>query len=121
MLLPAVDLAPDDADACRALADALATYGAALLRCEAISEGTNDAFLDLLEDYFDQDQSALEADTRPEFGFQVGATLEHTERPKCRADADVDCQAIIAALEPDQRPLDLTAEHSGALKAARTR
>ena len=49
MLLPAVRLAPDDVDACRALADALATYGAVLIECDSIEAADTDCFLDLLE------------------------------------------------------------------------
>nr|ODO04288.1 hypothetical protein L204_00645 [Cryptococcus depauperatus CBS 7855] len=65
----------------------------------------NDRFLDLLEDYFSQDEVALKMDERPELGFQVGVTLENTEKPKCASDAN--CQAIIASLDPSERPQDL--------------
>lgn len=45
-----------------------------------VSEKDNDSFLDLLEDYFAQDEAALTADTRPQYHYQVGATLENTEK-----------------------------------------
>jgi hypothetical protein len=76
-----------------------------------------------MEDYFSQPREALERDLRPEFGYQglsapfsagvvvltegiVGPTLENTEKPKCTSDTA--CKLIIEALEPSQRPLDLS-------------
>ena len=50
-----------------------------------VSEEENDQFLDLLEDYFAQPVDVLKKDERPEFSFQVGVTLENTEKPKVRA------------------------------------
>ena len=72
-----------------------------------MSEDDNATFLDLLEDYFSQPLSDLEKDERPEVGYQVGVTLENTEKPKCAADEP--CLRVIARLDPDQRPLDITA------------
>lgn len=40
----------------------------------------------------------------------VGATLENTEKPKCHSDEH--CQAIIASLAPQERPLDLEGGHA---------
>ena len=72
-----------------------------------MSEGDNDAFLDLLEDYFNQPESELKKDERPELSYQVGVTLENTEKPKCAVDEP--CLKIIARLDPAERPLDITA------------
>lgn len=88
-------------------ADALITYGALLLRDSRVSEDDNATFLDLLEDYFSQPISDLQKDEHPEVGYQVGVTLENTEKPKCAVDEP--CLRVIARLEPDQRPLDITA------------
>jgi hypothetical protein len=49
-----------------------------------VSEDANSRFLDVMEDYFDQDEEALKADARPEYHFQVGVTLENTEKVSCR-------------------------------------
>jgi len=64
-------------------------------------------FLDLVEDYFAQPQSELKRDERPELSYQVGVTLENTEKPKCAVDEP--CLKIIEALDPSERPLDISA------------
>jgi hypothetical protein len=72
-----------------------------------VSEHDNDTFLDLLEDYFNQPESELKKDERPELSYQVGVTLENTEKPKCAVDEP--CLRIISRLDPAERPLDITA------------
>lgn len=88
-------------------AEALIVYGALVLHDSRVSERDNDSFLDLMEDYFNQPKTDLEKDARPELGYQVGVTLENTERPKCAVDEP--CLKIIEALEPPERPLDISA------------
>jgi len=90
-------------------ADALIQYGALIVKDGRVSESDNGNFLDLLEDYFAQPNQELLKDTRPEFGYQVGATLENTEKPRCTLDTD--CHRLIESLDPSERPLDLTGEH----------
>ncbi|KAH9997744.1 hypothetical protein BJV74DRAFT_877297 [Russula compacta] len=115
-MLPIIDLdiyssQPLDSPAvvaeCNKAAEALITYGALLLHDNRVSEDDNATFLDLLEDYFSQPLSDLKKDEHPEVGYQVGVTLENTEKPKCAVDEP--CLKVIARLEPDQRPLDITA------------
>lgn len=89
---------------------ALIEFGCLILKDSRVSEEANEAFLSQLEDYFVQEPELLEADTRPEFHYQVGATLENTEKPKCHSDEH--CQAIIASLAPQERPLDLEGGHA---------
>lgn len=91
---------------CVAAASALITYGALVVHDPRVPAGANDEFLDLLEDYFAQPQEVLERDTRPELAYQVGATLENTERPKCAVDED--CLDVIARLAESERPLDIS-------------
>ncbi|TFK56729.1 Clavaminate synthase-like protein [Heliocybe sulcata] len=114
--LPVIDLdvflsQPQQSDAvvreCQKAADALITYGALLLHDSRVSEQDNSAFLDLLEDYFNQPEPELRKDERPELGYQVGVTLENTEKPKCAVDEP--CLNVIARLDPAERPLDITA------------
>ncbi|KUI53113.1 Gibberellin 20 oxidase 4 [Cytospora mali] len=114
MDLPIIDLdlflaQPHDSPAvaaeCRRAAEALITYGALLLHDSRVSERDNDVFLDLLEDYFAQPEDALKRDERPELSYQIGATLENTEKPKCAVDEP--CLDVIKRLAPDQRPLDI--------------
>ena len=71
-----------------------------------MSEDDNNTFLDLLENYFDQPISDLKKDERPDLGYQVGVTLENTEKPKCAVDEP--CLNVIARLAPEERPLDIT-------------
>ncbi|EGN93121.1 hypothetical protein SERLA73DRAFT_172271 [Serpula lacrymans var. lacrymans S7.3] len=94
---------------CRKAADALITYGALLLHDSRALEDDNAAFLDLLEDYFDQPDAELKKDERPDIMYQVGVTLENTEKPKCAADEP--CLQIIARLDPAERPLDISGHH----------
>ncbi|KAI5463958.1 hypothetical protein BGZ63DRAFT_140394 [Mariannaea sp. PMI_226] len=92
---------------CKKAADALITYGALVLHDSRVSEQDNSAFLDLLEDYFAQDDELLRKDERPELSYQVGVTLENTEKPKCAVDEP--CLDVIKRLDPSQRPLDISA------------
>ncbi|KAI0788684.1 Clavaminate synthase-like protein [Abortiporus biennis] len=92
---------------CKKAADALITYGALILHDSRVSEDDNITFLDLLEDYFAQPESDLKRDERPDLGYQVGVTLENTEKPKCAVDEP--CLKVIARLAPSERPLDITA------------
>lgn len=116
MNLPTIDLdvyrsqptsSPESQAECRKAADALITYGALILHDSLVSEKSNDEFLDLLEDYFSQSAEALKKDERPELSYQVGVTLENTEKPKCAVDEP--CLDVIRRLPPDQRPLDISA------------
>lgn len=52
-------------------AQSLILTGALTVRDSRASKSANDRFLDLFEDYFAQDDDALRADERPEFGYQV--------------------------------------------------
>ena len=83
------------------------TYGALLLHDSRVSEDENNTFLDLLEDYFNQSLDDLKKDEKPELSYQVGVTLENTEKPKCAVDEP--CLRVIERLAPSERPLDITA------------
>ncbi|KAF8225108.1 Clavaminate synthase-like protein [Tricholoma matsutake] len=116
MELPLIDLdlflsnPPDSQEViheCKKAADALITYGALVLRDSRVSEEDNSRFLDLLEDYFNQPLSDLQKDERPDLSYQVGVTLENTEKPKCAVDEP--CLRIIERLDPSERPLDISA------------
>ncbi|KAI0536165.1 hypothetical protein GGR58DRAFT_476297 [Xylaria digitata] len=114
MDLPIIDLdvflsSRDSAAAhseCVKAARALITYGALVLHDSRVAEPDNVAFLDLLEDYFAQPDDVLRKDERPELGYQVGVTLENTEKPKCAVDEP--CLDVIRRLAPEERPLDIS-------------
>ncbi|SPO01006.1 uncharacterized protein DNG_03754 [Cephalotrichum gorgonifer] len=91
---------------CQKAADALVTFGALVLHDSRATESDNAAFLDLLEDYFAQPEERLREDERPELGFQVGVTLENTEKPKCAVDEP--CLDVIQRLAESERPLDIS-------------
>ncbi|PFH49691.1 hypothetical protein AMATHDRAFT_48528 [Amanita thiersii Skay4041] len=118
MDLPVIDLDPylsGDPDSeqviqeCRKAADALITYGALILHDSRVSEEDNSTFLDLLEDYFNLPEEELRKDERPELSYQIGVTLENTEKPKCAVDEP--CLQVIASLDPAERPLDISGHH----------
>jgi len=92
---------------CLKAAKALITYGALVLHDSRVSESDNSSFLDLLEDYFAQPEEALKRDERPELSYQIGVTLENTEKPKCAVDEP--CLHVIQRLAPEERPLDISA------------
>jgi hypothetical protein len=87
----------------------LITYGALLVHDSRVSEEDNDIFLDLIEDYFAQPAEELHKDERPEIHYQVGVTLDNTEKPKCAVDEP--CLDVIASLDPAERPLDISGHH----------
>ncbi|KAF8336525.1 uncharacterized protein EI90DRAFT_2969118 [Cantharellus anzutake] len=111
--LPVVDLdiflkeinSPEARQQAQNTADALVRYGALVVKDSRVTEADNEQFLDLLEDYFAQPQEELKRDERQEYGYQVGVTLENTERPKCASDDS--CLKVIEKLAPSERPLDI--------------
>ncbi|KAK1756522.1 hypothetical protein QBC47DRAFT_413064 [Echria macrotheca] len=116
MDLPIIDLdvfrqnpqdAPEVQNECVKAAKALITYGALVLHDSRVSEDDNATFLDLLEDYFAQPAEVLKRDERPELSYQIGVTLENTEKPKCAVDEP--CLRVIERLAPAERPLDIGA------------
>ena len=116
MDLPIIDLdvflqkpldSPEVQAECKKAASSLITYGALVLHDSRVSEDDNIKFLDLLEDYFAQPEEDLRKDERPELGYQIGVTLENTEKPKCAVDGP--CLGVIQRLDPAERPLDISA------------
>ena len=62
--------------------DALHRYGVLIVRDPRASAASNDAFLDLLERYFEQPEAVKDADVRASVYYQVGRTPENVERPR---------------------------------------
>ncbi|KAF9518504.1 hypothetical protein BS47DRAFT_1370999 [Hydnum rufescens UP504] len=85
-------------------ADALIHYGALVVKDSRVAEADNEQFLDLMEDYFNLPEEELKR--AQGIRYQVGVTLEGTERPKCASDES--CLHIIERLAPSERPLDIT-------------
>ncbi len=59
---------------CRTVADSLHRYGLAVLKDPRATEADNDAFLDMMERYFEQPDSAKSVDVRKELHYQVRAS-----------------------------------------------
>jgi len=97
-----VDLAPFLADGasldalavCAEVARSLRETGIVILRDPRVSAAASSVFLDMLEDYFAQDDALKLADERPGLHYQVGTTREGVEVPIKRSAA---CVARIAA------------------------
>ncbi|KAL3133074.1 hypothetical protein ABBQ38_006976 [Trebouxia sp. C0009 RCD-2024] len=95
--LPTFDLAPMLAfergqrseaveQLCQAVAACLRDTGCLVISDPRVKAEDNMAFLDMMERYFAQSTPAKMKDARPDLHFQVGATPEGTETPKCTVD-----------------------------------
>jgi isopenicillin N synthase-like dioxygenase len=82
---------------CDKVAQCLASYGILIVKDPRVSEAENEAFLDMLEQYYAQPYEAKLPDVHPEFHHQVGATTGGTEVPR-------DHSKKIAELDEDNKP-----------------
>ena len=87
-LIPVVDIGAfinkgDDAEACEAVARALHDCGCLVVKDPRVDATRNEAFLDLMESYFEQSDGV--EDARPDLHYQVGVTPSGVEkaRPRC--------------------------------------
>lgn len=67
---------------CKKVMHCLSTYGILIVRDPRVTERDNEAFLDMMESYFEQDSEVKLNDAFPEHHYQVGVTPEKTELPK---------------------------------------
>ena len=81
-----------------ALTKSLEEYGAVLIRDPRVSAADSASFVDMMEQYFAQSREEKLLDVRPQYAHQVGATPDHTERPRDNSEFAVD-------LAPEHRPL----------------
>ena len=93
---------PAIAQLCTALASCLTDAGALVIRDPRVDCSANETFIDLMERYFDQPTEAKMQDVHPELSYQVGATPECIEKPRCLHDKAIFETA--AALPPEDRP-----------------
>ena len=87
---------------CKKLAEACITYSAFAIRDDRVTEKDNQDYLNLIEDYFDQDLQDKMKDVRPEFSYQVGATPSNTEVPRCGNDDH--CMEMVELMSPQNKP-----------------
>ncbi len=92
---------------CLKVANSFISSGILLISTSLADPAVNEAYLTLLENYFAQPSTVLARDLRPEVGYQVGVTLENTEKPSCGNGGDAKCLKIIKGLDEAERPIDL--------------
>ncbi|KAI8846952.1 hypothetical protein BC829DRAFT_397513 [Chytridium lagenaria] len=110
--IPVIDISaflkdPTSAEAiaeCKKAAETLEKYSALCIKDPRVSEDYNSNFLDLMEDYFDQSAEATLPDIHPELGYQIGATPELTEVPRCGRDDD--CLERVKKMAEEEKPFD---------------
>ncbi|EIE25459.1 Clavaminate synthase-like protein [Coccomyxa subellipsoidea C-169] len=71
---------------CRDMADCLAQTGCLIVRDPRVGTAEADCFLDMMERYFGQPADIKMPDVHPELHYQVGATPEGVEVPRCVVD-----------------------------------
>lgn len=91
-------------DECKKASNAFSMYSACSVLDYRVTQGDNSKFLDLLEDYFDQARDVKMLDVRPELAYQVGATPDHTELPRCGR--DLKCLEYIQSLKDKPHAFD---------------
>jgi isopenicillin N synthase-like dioxygenase len=113
-VLPVIDLQvylndPDSKDAlneCKKVSKSLRKYSALAVKDPRVSVEENSIFLDTMEEYYQQSYQEKLKDTRPEYHYQVGATPEFTESPKCNRDPK--CISFVEEMEILNKPADFT-------------
>ncbi|GAB4817628.1 hypothetical protein N2152v2_004674 [Parachlorella kessleri] len=88
---------------CEAMAQCLRNTSALVVRDPRVDSADNERFLSLVEDYFAQPTEAKMADVRPELSYQVGATPEGIEKPRCLHDHSI--VEAAARLAPEHQPV----------------
>ncbi|BFZ61028.1 hypothetical protein YB2330_002086 [Saitoella coloradoensis] len=96
---------------CEKLYAALQAYSACIISDDRVNPSDNDAFLNMLEKYSEQDDAVKAQDARPDLSFQCGATPAGTEVSRCSSKgvkANQKCETAINALHPSEHPLQQT-------------
>jgi len=86
---------------CNRLAQLLSSMGACNLRDPRVTFQDNEVFLDMVETYFSQPEEIKLKDVRKEYDYQIGATPEGIEFPRCARDPK--CKEMIEAMEPENQ------------------
>jgi len=100
----------NDEDTCKQIAELLHNYGILIIQDPRVPSEDNETFIDLMEQYFEQDDVTKSADIRKEHFYQVGVTpsmveqaRDHCQRAKqysdenrpmtiCPPEADTKCR-----------------------------
>lgn len=67
---------------CQTISKLLNEYGFLIVRDPRVDHKENDTFLDMLEQYYNQDEEVKKSDVRSELHYQVGITPTRTERAR---------------------------------------
>jgi len=92
-----------DSETCKAMADCIHRTGILIIRDPRVTEVDNSTFIDMMEKYFEQDSHTKREDARPDIFYQVGATPEFVEIPRCSQEPG--CETRIAQMPEQHRPL----------------
>jgi isopenicillin N synthase-like dioxygenase len=85
---------------CNTIAKLLHHYGFLIVKDPRVDPSNNETFIDMMEQYYGQEEEKKAGDIRKDVFYQVGITPTRTERARDH------CERI-AKLEKDQRPLTL--------------
>lgn len=85
---------------CETVVELLNKYGLLVLRDPRVFQNDQDAFLDMMEEYFGQEMARKEKDIRKEYHYQIGATPNGVEQARNHC-------SRIKALDDDQKPTTL--------------
>ncbi|CAK0743882.1 hypothetical protein CVIRNUC_001504 [Coccomyxa viridis] len=86
---------------CREIAACLQQTGCLIIRDPRVGTEQSNSFLDMMERYFCQPKELKLPDVYPELHYQVGATPEGVEVPRCVVDPD--CLQTIEQQQPEHR------------------
>ena len=114
---PVIDLAGylstnGDAAACDQIATLLREFGMLIVKDPRVDDRLNTEFLNMMEQYYDQETAVREKDSRPDVHYQVGVTPEHIERARNHC-------ARIKGLNETEKPLTEVRTHMHAHTHAR--
>eukprot|EP00941_MAST-03F_sp_MAST-3F-sp1_P003856 g3856.t1 len=67
---------------CEKVVECLHKYGVLVVKDSRVSEDDNNNFLNVMERYFEQEDTVKREDSRPELHYQIGSTPELTEKAR---------------------------------------
>eukprot|EP01089_Gocevia_fonbrunei_P001710 TRINITY_DN1159_c0_g1_i3.p1 TRINITY_DN1159_c0_g1~~TRINITY_DN1159_c0_g1_i3.p1 ORF type:complete len:350 (+),score=99.38 TRINITY_DN1159_c0_g1_i3:120-1169(+) len=110
MDLPVFDVAdflkdpnsPEVLETCKKMAESMHLSGVLIIRDPRVTMEDNEAFINTMEKYFGQPDQTKLADARPDIHYQVGATPEKVEVPRCSQEPE--CLDRISAMPEQHRP-----------------
>lgn len=87
---------------CKRAADGIRATGVLYLKDPRVSESHNNNFIEMLESFYDADDSIKGPCIRPDLSYQLGLTPSGVEEPLCKSDPQ--CHEMISSLLKDDLP-----------------